>query len=71
MNLFTADEWRAAIVMTVMELDDVKPKVQGWARSGSIAYIRDERSVAEYELTGANSLGGPRDGLSGGAAPTK
>ncbi|MCB2130048.1 MAG: hypothetical protein KDE03_13460 [Rhodobacteraceae bacterium] len=62
---------RATVVMTVYPLDDAKTKVQHYARNGRVLYLADERSVAEYELTGDNSLRGPKGGLSANAAPKK
>lgn len=62
---------RASVILTVYPLDDAKPRIQHWASQGDTLYLRDESSIAEYELTGAYSLRGPRRDLSGNAAPQK
>ncbi len=73
---------RAAVATAIANATHMPLAIRAWRHSqkernhddewnGQILYVTDDRSVAEFELTGANSLRGPKVGLSGNSTPKK
>jgi hypothetical protein len=56
----TSDGKPATVVLTVYEVEEAAARFGDYARRDLLQYQRDERSGAEFELTGAASLRGSR-----------